>query len=101
VDDINNSIILQATSADYAYLLETIKKMDVLPRQVIIDARIFEVDLTNDLTFGVNAYLQAKGDTSKGTTLTTGSIEGEFIRQYFRIHRRFAADTHAIERPAD
>jgi general secretion pathway protein D len=24
----------------------------------------------------VNAYLQAKGDTSKGTTLTTGSIEG-------------------------
>lgn len=76
VDDINNSLIIQATAVDYAYILDTIKKMDVLPRQVLIDARIFSVDLTNDLTYGVNAYLQRRGDTSKGETLTTGSLVG-------------------------
>ena len=70
VDDINNSLIIQSTPADYAYISETIKKMDVLPRQAIIDARIFEVDLTDDLSFGVNAELQARTDGN----LTTGGI---------------------------
>ena len=79
VDDINNSLYIQATSVDYAYILETIKKMDVLPRQVRIDARIFEVELNEGLSFGVNAYLQARGDTSKGTTLTTGSLENGIL----------------------
>jgi general secretion pathway protein D len=67
VDDINNSLIIQATPADYVYISETIKKMDVLPRQALIDARIFEVDLTDSLSFGVTAALQPKSGNS-GTT---------------------------------
>ena len=74
VDDINNSLYIQATSVDYAYILETIKKMDVLPRQARIDAQVYEVELNDTLNFGVNAYLQAKGTTTNGTTLTTGSL---------------------------
>jgi general secretion pathway protein D len=70
-DDINNALIIQASSADYQYLLDTIKRMDVLPRQVIIDARIFEIDLTDDLAFGVSAALQAQ---TPGQHLTTGAI---------------------------
>ena len=70
VDDINNSLIIQSTPADYAYISETIKKMDVLPRQAIIDARIFEVDLTDDFSFGVNAELQARTEGN----LTTGGM---------------------------
>ncbi len=72
VDDVNNSLIIQATAADYAYILETIKKMDVLPRQAIIDARIFEVDLTDDLTYGVSAALQGK---TSGDHLTTAGVD--------------------------
>ncbi len=72
VDDVNNSLIIQATSADYAYILETIKKMDVLPRQVLIDARIFEVDLTEGLNFGVNAILQGRGTTGDSADHSTG-----------------------------
>jgi general secretion pathway protein D len=74
VDDINNSLYIQATSVDYAYILETIKKMDVLPRQARIDARVFEVELNDTLNFGVKAFLEAKGTTTNGTTLTTGSL---------------------------
>ena len=73
VDEINNSLIIQSSAADYAYILEVIKKLDVLPRQVIIDARIFEIDLTDAFTFGVAATLQARG---AGPHLTTGSING-------------------------
>jgi general secretion pathway protein D len=72
VDDINNSLIIQATPADYAYISETIKKMDVLPRQALIDARIFEVDLTDALSFGVTASLQPKSGNS-GTTASLAS----------------------------
>jgi general secretion pathway protein D len=72
VDDVNNSLIIQATAADYAYLSETIKKLDVLPRQAIIDARIFEVDLTDNLSYGVSAALQA---TTSSAPLTTAGID--------------------------
>src|SRR5207249_2938597 len=54
VDEINNSLILQASAADYAYIVEVIKKLDVLPRQALIDARIFEIDLTDTFSFGVS-----------------------------------------------
>jgi len=64
VDDVNNALIIQASSADYAYIIETIKRMDVLPRQVIIDARIFEVVLTDDMSFGVTASLDAADPTN-------------------------------------
>ena len=73
VDEINNTLIVQSSAADYAYISETIKKLDVLPRQAIIDARIFEVDLTDDLSFGVAANLQAR---QSGQHLTTAGIEG-------------------------
>ena len=87
VDDVNNSIIIQATAADYAYISETIKKMDVLPRQAIIDARIFEVDLTNDLSYGVNSALQPLTDGSSGEHLTTGAISaaGAFSANTFAL----------------
>ncbi len=73
-DDMNNTLIIQGSAADYNYLLETIKRMDILPRQAIIDARIFEIDLTDDLSFGVSATLQGR---TAGDHLTTGSISAD------------------------
>jgi general secretion pathway protein D len=70
VDDVNNSLIIQATPADYIYISETIRKMDILPRQALIDAKIYEVDLNDSFSMGVHATLDAKGDSS----LTTGSL---------------------------
>lgn len=72
VDDVNNSLIIQSTPADYRYISDTIKKMDVLPRQVIIDARIYEVDLTDELRFGVGATLQGR---TSGPHNTTGGFD--------------------------
>jgi general secretion pathway protein D len=78
VDDINNTLIIQSTAVDYAYLFETIKKMDVLPRQALIDARVFEVDLTNNYDFGVTSALQlASQDAathSTGAAIAAGGV---------------------------
>ncbi|MGD0100740.1 MAG: secretin N-terminal domain-containing protein [Acidobacteriota bacterium] len=98
VDDINNSLIVQATSVDYAYLLDTIKKMDVLPRQALIDAKVFEVDLENDSSYGLNSVLQAKGTAT--STLTTGSISSGTLaaQTYLPIGdaREFLATLNAL-----
>jgi len=64
VDDISNRLIIQSTAADYAFILETIEKMDVMPRQVVIDAQVFEVDLTDDFSFGIGAALQERTGNS-------------------------------------
>ncbi len=73
-DDMNNTLIIQGSRADYEYLLETIKRLDILPRQAIIDARIFEIDLTDALSFGVSATLQG---VTTNPHLTTGAIAGD------------------------
>jgi general secretion pathway protein D len=82
VDDINNTLVIQATGPDYAYIFETIKKMDVLPRQVLVDARVYEVLLTNELSYGVTSALQPTdaasttyaADHSTGASIAGGSL---------------------------
>jgi general secretion pathway protein D len=60
-DEVNNAIIVQATSQDYAEIEKTIQQLDVLPRQVLIDAQIFEVVLDNSISLGLSATLQNRG----------------------------------------
>ena len=67
-------------------------QLDTPPRQVLIDAKIYEVDLTGALAFGLEAFLQQKGDTSvavsrqllgsftpinPGVALTAGMLVGQ------------------------
>jgi type II secretion system protein D len=51
-DDITNSLIILTTPADYKFLEETIKKIDVQPRQVVIEGLVAQVTLTDNLSFG-------------------------------------------------
>ncbi|HLC16814.1 MAG TPA: secretin N-terminal domain-containing protein [Thermodesulfovibrionia bacterium] len=53
-DEISNAIIILATKTDYRLIEETIKKLDLTPRQVLIDVLIADIQLTGDLQFGVD-----------------------------------------------
>lgn len=78
VNEFNNSLIIQGTEADYQFLLDTIRQLDTLPRQVLIEAKMYAVELRDDLSFGVAAFLQERGTvTGEGQTqgpATTASI---------------------------
>jgi type II secretory pathway component GspD/PulD (secretin) len=52
-DEITNSIIVLATPEDYSLIEETIMKIDIIPRQVVIEGLIARVDLSDDLRFGL------------------------------------------------
>ncbi len=52
-DEITNSLIVLATPADYGFIEETVKKLDTVPRQVMIEVLIAEVTLQDQLQFGL------------------------------------------------
>jgi len=79
-DEKNNALIVQSTQHDYEVLLSTLKDLDVLPRQVLIDARIYEVDLTGDLSMGVRAFLD------KRSALPTITKSGSFDAGQAGLH---------------
>jgi type II secretory pathway component GspD/PulD (secretin) len=51
-DEVTNSIIILATPEDFATIAGAIKKIDIVPRQVMIEALLVRVDLTDNLSFG-------------------------------------------------
>jgi len=58
-DEITNTLIILANPTDYAFIDETIKKIDIMPRQVVIEGLIARVDLIDNLSFGFSWSLQS------------------------------------------
>jgi general secretion pathway protein D len=61
-DNDNNAILVLASAQDYRKIQSTIKRLDVAPRQVLIEATIAEVELSDNLSYGVRWFLE--GGTS-------------------------------------
>ncbi len=57
-DGVTNSLIIQATPQEWAEIERTLQQLDILPRQVLIDAQIYEVTLDESLSIGLSATLQ-------------------------------------------
>jgi len=75
VDDANNVLHIQSTPNDYRFLLNAIEKMDVSPRQVLIDVQIYEVTLNNDLSYGFRGALEARTENNiTGGRLNEGGL---------------------------
>jgi general secretion pathway protein D len=78
-DPISNSVIVQGTAQEYAEIARTLDKLDIVPRQVMIEARVYEVDLTGDLSFGLEYALEKRGTAaanSSGATPTGLQFSG-------------------------
>ena len=52
-DETNNAIIVLGTPRDYATIEDALRKLDIPPLQVLIEAAITEVSLTDELRYGV------------------------------------------------
>ncbi|HSO71447.1 MAG TPA: secretin N-terminal domain-containing protein, partial [Thermodesulfobacteriota bacterium] len=61
-DEVTNTIVILATPDDYALMFETIQKIDIVPRQVMIEVMIAEVTLGDDLRFGIEWSIKSKID---------------------------------------
>jgi len=82
----DNSLLIQATPQDYQQILRLLKELDIPPRQVLIDAKVYEVSLTGAFASGVSAFLQQRGPANQRdfvgkfadglTTLSAGALVG-------------------------
>jgi general secretion pathway protein D len=59
-NDVTNSIVVLAIPEDYQIIKETIEKIDVVPRQVVIEGLIAQVNLTDNLSLGVAWAMKTK-----------------------------------------
>ena len=56
-DTVNNTLLIYADQENYRIIQSTLQQVDQPQLQVAIDATIAEVTLTNELSYGVQAYL--------------------------------------------
>ncbi|NWF75908.1 MAG: hypothetical protein HXY53_04945 [Nitrospirae bacterium] len=57
-DEVSNTLVILATPDDYVLIEETIKKIDFVPRQVVIEGLIAQVTLTDNLSLGFSWSLK-------------------------------------------
>jgi general secretion pathway protein D len=57
----DNTLLIQATPQEYEAIAGLLRQLDIPPRQVLIDAKIYEVDLTHDVNGSVAWCLQTPG----------------------------------------
>ncbi|WP_087144927.1 type II secretion system secretin GspD [Crenothrix polyspora] len=77
-DEANNSVVVVSTPREYAVMLPIIKQMDIMPLQVLIDATIADVTLTNNLSYGIQWFLNNK-TAGPGGTISEDPISGRSV----------------------
>lgn len=89
-DEATNSLLIRANPRDYRQLLATINQLDAVPLQVMINAVIAQVTLTDETRFGVdwtrvadNAASNAISTTTNTTFLPTGGLDGLLFTKSF------------------
>jgi general secretion pathway protein D len=73
-DAVNNTLLIYADQGNYRIIEQTLQQIDQPQLQVAIDATIAEVTLTNELSYGVQAFLTSKNlglKPDQGSVLNT------------------------------
>src|SRR5207245_4988122 len=55
----DNTILVQSTPQEWEQIKKLLEQIDIPPRQVLIDAKIYSVDLSGAFSSGVTAAFQA------------------------------------------
>lgn len=88
-DERTNALIIKATPHDYEIVQETIKKLDIVPKQVIIEVLVAEVTLSDSFSLGIEwfiktgmfAFSQAFG-LGAGSGLTATFVDSNDVRAF-------------------
>jgi general secretion pathway protein D len=97
-DEVNNAVVVFGTPRDFAVVEDAMRKLDVPPVQVLIEAAITEVSLTDDLRFGVQwNFLEGKSNFRLSDTggAVTQSVAPGF--SYFLSASDISATLTALE----
>ncbi len=88
-----NSLLIQASPSDYDAILKAIERLDEEPLQVLIEAQVLVVNLTEALQYGVSWFLS---NAQPGEDGFPGIPEGGFVDSPDGNNLRFGAGTNVL-----
>lgn len=97
-DETNNAVIVYATPRDYAVVEDALRRLDVPPYQVMIEAAISEVTLNDSLRYGVQWNFDSGRSNvgySEGATVSPVRVLPGF--SYFYSGNDISATLNALE----
>jgi len=77
-DENNNALLIWSTIEQYETVLQALKKLDVPPHQVLIEATVAEVSLNDNLKYGVQWFYGWDKNSVTFTDTTNGAIASRF-----------------------
>lgn len=95
-DELNNSVLIWGTPAEYERIEASLRKLDVPPTQVLIEASIIEVTLNDSLRYGLEwSFNNSTGGHSGQGSLsgTAGKAIGEALGSGFSYTVKNSAGT--------
>jgi len=107
---LDNSLLIQADPQQYQSVLKLLKELDVPPRQILLEAKIYSVDMSGAFSSGVTAYLQARSGTDKSllaslvgnaTNLSAGAVvsQSKELLAYLSLQEN-SSKAHVISEPS-
>ena len=76
-DEVNNSVLVYGTALEFAKIESALRRLDLPPTQVLIEATIVEVTLTDDLQYGLQwVFNDAQSNGKVGTSVLSGLAGG-------------------------
>ena len=95
-DEIRNNLIIKAIPADYRIIEKILKRIDVLPRQVLIEVTIAEILLDESTQLGIEwTYLKDSGVVS-ASHLIKGALGASGLQYSIEKTGRFTSALNAL-----
>jgi general secretion pathway protein D len=73
-DETNNAVVVMSTYEQFDLIESALERLDVLPLQVLIEATIAEVSLTDDLRYGIKWFIEHDGIDARFSNVMSGAI---------------------------
>ena len=77
-DETNNALVVLATSAEYRMIEATLKRLDIIPLQVLIEVTIADVVLNDELRYGLQWFFLQGNNALTFSTLADGAVASAF-----------------------
>lgn len=77
-DERNNALVILATSAEYRMIEATLKRLDIIPLQVLIEVTVADVTLNDELRYGLQWFFQQGNNALSFSTLADGAVSSAF-----------------------
>ncbi|MBF0226102.1 MAG: type II secretion system secretin GspD [Desulfobacterales bacterium] len=94
-DEIRNALIIEAIPRDYKIIENILSRLDVLPRQVLIEVTIAEISLDDSTQLGVE-WTYLKGPENLSTSLLDANMGSAGLKYTIGMTKRWTSALSAL-----